>query len=208
MEGQGSPRGEAIPEDLAIQCLVVLPGTSPLVWRRILVPSTYSFWDLHVAIQDAMGWFDCHLHEFSVVDPRSATLTRLSLPEPGSSDPDSVRAHFLWHYLSGFPAPIAYLYDFGDEWLHTVVVEGFDESEGVALPLCLEGAGACPPEDCGGPARYREILTVLADPSHRDYAEIAEWTGGPIDPHDWRVDDVVFDDPEQRWREATEEGPF
>jgi hypothetical protein len=31
------------------------------------VPAAYSFWDLHVAIQDAMGWHDVHLHEFRVV---------------------------------------------------------------------------------------------------------------------------------------------
>jgi hypothetical protein len=45
------------------QRLVVLAGTDPLVWRSIQVPETYSFWDLHVAIQDAMGWKDCHLDE-------------------------------------------------------------------------------------------------------------------------------------------------
>jgi hypothetical protein len=46
------------------QFLIVLKGTDPLVWRRIQVPEAYSFWDLHVAIQDAMGWLDYHLHEF------------------------------------------------------------------------------------------------------------------------------------------------
>jgi hypothetical protein len=49
------------------QVLIVLARTEPLVWRRIQVPSGYSFWDLHVAIQDAMGWQDYHLHEFVVV---------------------------------------------------------------------------------------------------------------------------------------------
>jgi len=43
---------------------VELIGISPPVWREILVPARYSFWDLHVAIQDAMGWLDYHLHEF------------------------------------------------------------------------------------------------------------------------------------------------
>lgn len=50
------------------QFLVVLSGTDPLVWRRIQVPLAYTFWDLHVAIQDAMGWLDYHLHEFRFVD--------------------------------------------------------------------------------------------------------------------------------------------
>ena len=37
------------------QFLIVLTGIDPLVWRRIQVPEAYSFCDLHVAIQDAMG---------------------------------------------------------------------------------------------------------------------------------------------------------
>ena len=51
--------------DWVHQFLIVLPNTEPLVWRRIQVPESYSLWDLHVAIQDAMGWSDCHLHEFA-----------------------------------------------------------------------------------------------------------------------------------------------
>jgi hypothetical protein len=53
---------------LVPQFLIVLTGIDPLVWRRIQVPQAYSFWDLHVAIQDAMGWLDYHLHEFRVLD--------------------------------------------------------------------------------------------------------------------------------------------
>lgn len=45
---------------------VELRHIQPAIWRRILVPARCSFWDLHVAIQDAMGWQDYHLHEFHV----------------------------------------------------------------------------------------------------------------------------------------------
>jgi hypothetical protein len=48
------PRKQARPHP-GLQFLVVLLQTNPLVWRRIQVPGDYSFWDLHVAIQDAMG---------------------------------------------------------------------------------------------------------------------------------------------------------
>jgi hypothetical protein len=48
--------------DCVHQLLIVLADSDPLIWRRIQVPASYSFWDLHIAIQDAMGWFDCHLH--------------------------------------------------------------------------------------------------------------------------------------------------
>jgi hypothetical protein len=70
----------ATPEHAA-QFLIVLPKTDPLVWRRIQMPVSYSFWDLHVAIQDAMGWKDYHLHEFTVIDPTTRRVKRIGIPD-------------------------------------------------------------------------------------------------------------------------------
>jgi hypothetical protein len=67
-----APRPRRGPDpELVHQFLVVLAHTDPVIWRRIQVPGDYSFWDLHVAIQDAMGWLDYHLHEFTVSDPEA-----------------------------------------------------------------------------------------------------------------------------------------
>jgi prepilin-type processing-associated H-X9-DG protein len=55
--------------DKVYQFKVALQGIRPPIWRRIQVAGNYSFWDLHVAIQDAMGWWDSHLHGGSY-DPR------------------------------------------------------------------------------------------------------------------------------------------
>jgi len=55
--------------DRVYQLKITLKGIRPPIWRRIQVPETYTFWDLHVAIQDAMGWEDAHLHEFEMVSP-------------------------------------------------------------------------------------------------------------------------------------------
>ena len=65
---------------LVYQFLIVLSRTSPLVWRRIRVPQSYSFWDLHVAIQDAMGWEDRHLHEFRLVDEQTKQPISIGIP--------------------------------------------------------------------------------------------------------------------------------
>ena len=67
------------------QFLVVLSGTDPLVWRRIQVPLAYTFWDLHVAIQDAMGWLDYHLHEFRLVDTNDKVAT-IGIPTDEESE--------------------------------------------------------------------------------------------------------------------------
>src|SRR5687767_7817905 len=68
------------PPNVVYQFLIVLSGTNPLVWRRIQVPQSYSFWDLHVAIQDAMGWEDKHLHEFRLYDEQTKRLCTIGIP--------------------------------------------------------------------------------------------------------------------------------
>jgi hypothetical protein len=59
---------------------IVLEDVQPRVWRLIEVPSTFTFFDLHSAIIDAMGWQDAHLHEFTIGDPRAAQPLRIGLP--------------------------------------------------------------------------------------------------------------------------------
>jgi hypothetical protein len=54
-----------------LQFKITLRHIEPRIWRRIEVPASYSFWDLHVAIQDAMGWLDYHLHVFRFDNPKA-----------------------------------------------------------------------------------------------------------------------------------------
>jgi len=62
------------------QFKITLEDAKPPIWRRIQVPETYTFWDLHVAIQDAMGWSDYHLHEFGMVNPSTGLRTLSETP--------------------------------------------------------------------------------------------------------------------------------
>ena len=80
-----------------------------------------------------------------------------------------------------------YTYDFGDNWEHRVTVEKvLDTSPVASLPACVDGRRACPPEDCGGVWGYEELLAILADPSHPEHSERAEWAshwgGATLDP--------------------------
>lgn len=70
-----------------------------------------------------------------------------------------------------------YDHDFGDGCEHDVRVL-CRTADGAH---CLDGAGACPPEDCGGPPGYERLLEVLTDPSHPEHAELTEWLGRPFD---------------------------
>lgn len=191
------------------QFLVVLTGTEPLVWRRIQVPDSGSFWDLHVAIQDAMGWQDCHLHEFRLTDPDESRVVSIGIPM-GNEAPDrpvipgwQVRIsryfeHRAWHGL-----PVLYAYDFGDEWEHVLVHETAEPADRRRkYPRCIAGARRCPPEDCGGPLGYRRLLQALADRRHPEHRAMAEWVGAGFDPDDFTPARVRFDDPKERWRRA------
>ena len=205
------PRDGPVPPRLMLQYLVVLAGTDPLVWRRIRVPASYSFWDLHVAIQDSMGWLDYHLHEFRVLDPRSGTIMKLGIPDDEGWDDAPLVADWLefpLDYVVGSPPPMQYTYDFGDDWTHAVIFEGFEHAPGrrKLRPECVGGGGRCPPEDCGGVHGYTELLAALADVDHPEHDEYLEWAGAPIDPAVFSANSVQFDDPAKRWRIAFEGG--
>jgi hypothetical protein len=127
---------------VAYQFLIVLSGTQEPVWRRILVPERYTFWDLHVAIQDAMGWTDHHLHEFEVAspDPGAAPL-RIGIPDPDFAEPTALLAGWEIQIKSVFGSiskVARYHYDFGDDWIHAVVHEGYERQKPrQRLPVCV-----------------------------------------------------------------------
>jgi hypothetical protein len=191
------------------QFLVVLSDTDPVVWRRIQVPEGCTFWDLHVAMQDAMGWLDCHLHEFTLRDPRTGQLHALSIPD--AEYPDDRPCLPSWEvpvtqYFSHAQPLALYVYDFGDDWRHVVMYEGTWAAEvGGSYPRCLGGARACPPENCGGTHGYARFLEAIANPDDPEHDELLAWTGGDYDPDAFSPTHVTFDDPRERWRRAFEE---
>lgn len=178
-------------------------GILPEIWRRIEVPSTYSFWDLHVAIQDAFGWEDCHLHEFRVVNPATGQRERIGIAgqEWGVDDPLILPGWFqrLSDYVSVSNPLARYTYDFGDQWEHTVRLELLlPRRAGQRYPRCLASVRACPPEDCGGPPGYEELLAAIADPAHADHDRLLNWVGGRFDPEGFDPRRVKFDHPGRR----------
>jgi hypothetical protein len=179
------------------------------IWRQILVPTTYNFWDLHVAIQDAMGWEDRHLHMFRGGTEQGNVEIGIPQEQWGGQTCDP-----SWevpvHQVFGLPGDsITYEYDFGDGWEHDVLLEGLLlAAPGEKYPVCLAGARACPPEDCGGPPGYERFLEAIADPKHEQHAELLEWVGGFFDPEAFDPARVKFDDPEKRWKKAFQGEPI
>ena len=135
-------------KNIVCQFRVELTEIEPLIWRRIQVPATYSFWDLHVAIQDSMGWLDYHLHVFRLRLPRRKKVMGIGIPDdegvgevtlPGWEIP-------ITEYFTEPGKSALYEYDFGDGWGHRVLLEGILLKEtGVRYPKCIAGERACPP---------------------------------------------------------------
>jgi len=76
---KGSKSGSL--KNTVLQFKIELVDIFPSIWRRIQVPSYYNFWDLHVAIQDSMGWLDYHLHHFEIKGKGKRKTERIGIPD-------------------------------------------------------------------------------------------------------------------------------
>ncbi|MFB0934510.1 MAG: plasmid pRiA4b ORF-3 family protein [Propionivibrio sp.] len=162
-----------------LQLKIELAWIKPVIWRRIIVPETMTLGKLHDAIQAAMGWCDCHLHEFEIAGER------YGIPDPDFDWGVPVRSERrvrLVTALSGSKT-FRYTYDFGDGWEHRIKVEKvLPPDPALATPLCLAGANACPPEDVGGSPGYLDFVDAVSDPNHPEHDEMLDWCGGSFDP--------------------------
>ncbi len=168
----------------AITLKITLLNVKPPVWRRIVVPRSMTLDDLHTAIQIAMGWDGGHLHDFDVAGERYGDpSTTDDVEDEGRLMLDSIVA-------SGINR-VKYTYDFGDDWQHAILIEKRPPPDAVkAWPACIGGANRCPPEDCGGPWGYAEVLEIFANPAHPRHDEQLEWIGEDFDPENFSVAEV------------------
>ena len=135
------------------------------VWRRVLVPQTITLVKLHLVIQAAFGWGHSHLHEFIAGDGE-----RYGTPDPMYDSPGSITSENTRLTTALRKATLNYVYDFGDYWEHRIKIEKtLAPVPGLALPFCVGGACATPPEDCGGVPGYAEFVQAMADPDNPEH---------------------------------------
>lgn len=158
--------------------------TKPPVWRRVIIPAEYTFHQLHCVIQEAFGWEYEHLYQFqekpydrgwqikekiedidSMFDFMSADVLDSEQTKVGEFLRDKGLKKFV------------YIYDFGDDWFHDITIEDITEETAI-YPRCINGKGACPPEDCGGVMGYEEMKYILKEEPHSEDAEnYHDWLG-------------------------------
>ena len=140
---------------------VTLRDTKPPIWRRVTVPTTYTFADLHQVAQVAMGWEDYHLWQFwdGVRGPQSVILGPIPPGETAETwfDLDSQRdaaTVMIGELLNTVGQKFLYTYNMGDNWEHQLLVEAIGEApdDAPAAPQCLADKRPCRPGRSGGPA--------------------------------------------------------
>ncbi len=175
--------------DEILQIKLWLLGISPMVWRRVLVPVSYTLRELHGVFQVAMGWEGFHLFQFSLratyygsaaMSSADVTLAALRLRKG---------ARFLYEYDLNIP------------WRHGVRIEDRPvPQKKTNYPQCVAGAGYCPPEDCDDPAGFTgrgdDLLTrdVL-----EDLDTMVDILGPIVRELEFERPPPVLDD-ETRWR--------
>jgi hypothetical protein len=158
---------------------VTLDDVQPPVWRRFLLAADATAADLHRAIQDACGWENSHLFEFT--SPDGARLA-------GLPDQDWDEVSVADATVVPLPALFAddeicrYVYDFGDHWEHTVRCHGVVDVEERVHRRLLGGNRAFPPEDCGGFPGYEQCVEIVQGGEDPD--GIRDWIGS-WDPEDF-----------------------
>ena len=126
---------------------VTIHDSKPPIWRRLELPSAMTLDLVHETLQIAFDWEGYHMHVFETAcgpfgspdqaddwlgwaDEATATLSQVAPAET---------------------AKIVYVYDFGDDWQHDIMVEKILAAEpGVAYPRCIAGRRAAPEEDSEG----------------------------------------------------------
>jgi len=183
------------------QLKVTLLGSDPPIWRRLLVPSTWTLDDLHEALQRAMGWEGYHVYGFS------AGRRRWYMPREGSGVDGMFVGLFtprptaythtvhLDHVAPDKGSSIVYVYDLGDQWEHDILVEDvLPWTPGEPIPRCLGGERACPPEDCGGIGGYEDIVRAIQDPKHEpermSREELLEWLPEGYSPESFDLEEI------------------
>lgn len=151
------------------------------IWRRVFVPSTYSFRHLHNIIQTVFDWQNYHLHEFVVERAENKPIKIVMDDEPETLeylnfDEFDIRQERFVALEDIFPknGEVMYEYDFGDAWEHTITLEKVEKSKTFQATY-IEGKGERPPEDVGGEWGFEEYLRIMANEEHPRHQDMKTW---------------------------------
>jgi hypothetical protein len=189
LELEGGSRHAGGMKDMIVRAYVTLLDAEPAIWRRIELPASFTLKSLHDVIQTIMGWYDGHLHHFEI----GGILYGEPSPEDDFHDRKLLdeRKFKLASLANDGERAFEYVYDYGDNWRCTIVLEALTAAgPAITYPRLVGGARCGPPEDVGGPWGYIDFLDAIKNPKHERHAELTEWSGGDFDPDRFDINEI------------------
>ena len=184
---------------IVYQLKITLTGIRPPIWRRVLVPGRIRLCALHDVFQTAMGWSNSHLHLFEKGKREWSVPEWDEFGELNLLDEKDTRLDEL---LLKPRDSLSYVYDWGDDWRHRVILEKIGPVLTAPIqPSCIAGKRKCPPEDVGGVGGYQEFLDAIFDPAHEDHSRFLTWAGGYFQAEEFDVKAVNAVLAGSRWPE-------
>ncbi|MDR0636494.1 MAG: plasmid pRiA4b ORF-3 family protein [Treponema sp.] len=179
---------------------ITLKDIRPLIWRTVQVPGCFTLGELHYVIQDIMDWTDAHLHCFEINGIRYGsdsddefTSRDMKLEDEHAYTLDSLNFTDKQRFT--------YVYDFGDQWVHHILVSKIMPSSDFSetdwrYPVCLSGKRSCPPENCGGLTGYEQLIEAFNAPNKKKSRELLAYYPN-FDPDFFNVDvinEILYSD--------------
>lgn len=175
--------------DAGYELTISILDTKPAIWRRVEVSSKLTLERLHDVLQIAFGWQDMHLHNFTVGEALYGSIGGDPW-EAWERKPIDERKVTVRDLNLRVGQVFQYLYDYGDEWEHEVVVSRVLDIAPLK-PRCVDGERAAAPEDCGGAWGHVEMLKAMkAKRKTAAQKEKLEWLGDGYEPDVFFVGEI------------------
>ena len=162
---------------------IELREIEPRLWRRVDVPLSSTLLALHDIIQIAVGWTDSHLFEFVIGD----RVYGEPMPDDDFWDRHVYKAAGirLKTLIDCGVERFLYVYDFGDDWRHDVLIESVGDGRPTPTPQRSSSAsgGARRRTSAESPASW-SFLRRRSIRSTWSTTRLVNRYGKPFDPVD------------------------
>jgi hypothetical protein len=147
-------------------CQISLGGTD--VWRRLALPESCRLRDLQGIIRVVLGWSGGSSGVF-ILEGEGGRQTE--------GDPEMTLEELS---LKGGSSLV---YEYGSQWIVKILFLSRHEKEGDEAIRCIAGAGAAPPEQVGGPLKFRRFAGALEKGKGPEFETAVKELGEGFDPN-------------------------